>query len=472
VAFETEYAAIPREQCAVSAPSTGVQAAPFRLTWIVVGLVTTVSAILAGIGADARWLAALGREIVRLGHIPDGVPFAAAHSSGWENVPVLAELAFHGLEVALGDRGLVLAQVVAVALCFALVTVDMRRGGAADSPAAGVLLLVAVGSSSALVVARAQLFSLALFPLVVVLLRADARSPSRRIWLLAPIVALWSNLHGSVLVGLAVGAVYLLLSRLRRSPVTALTVLAVSAVAVLATPSFLRTTDYYWGVLHGEAPMRGEGLWAPLSLSSPVDVVFDVVALLLVLAAVHSRPHAWELAVLAALALSSIHTSRTGVWLLLFAATPAACRLTGSRTWRDAPSPRVAAVAAIVIVALLASSLARGPKSSAAGKQLRAEAARAAGTFPVFADDVNAEALALDGHLVWISNPLDAFARREQRTYLDWLAGRPSGDAELAEARVVLVRRGTLPERRLAANPAFREAGRDKDAVLYIRGLR
>ena len=51
----------------------------------------------------------------------------------------------------------------------------------------------------ALLVVRSQLFSLALFPLLVLLLRGEARAPSRRIWLLVPLVALWSNLHGGVL---------------------------------------------------------------------------------------------------------------------------------------------------------------------------------------------------------------------------------------------------------------------------------
>ena len=76
-----------------------------RLTWLAGAFVVSFCGLLASIGAGAHWLAALGREIAQLGDIPAGIPYAAAPSVGWENAPVLGELAFHGLEVALGDRG-------------------------------------------------------------------------------------------------------------------------------------------------------------------------------------------------------------------------------------------------------------------------------------------------------------------------------------------------------------------------------
>ncbi|MER3411471.1 MAG: hypothetical protein C4305_03555, partial [Thermoleophilia bacterium] len=102
---------------------------PYCFTWLAASLVTALAAALAQVGGDARWLAALGAEIVKRGHIPDGVPYAALPSSGWPNVPVLSELAFDGLESALGDRGLVLAQATAAGACLALVALGMRAAG-------------------------------------------------------------------------------------------------------------------------------------------------------------------------------------------------------------------------------------------------------------------------------------------------------------------------------------------------------
>ena len=72
-------------------------------------------------------------------------------------------------------------------------------------------------------------------------------------------------------------------------------------------------------------------------------------------------------------------------------------------------------------------------------------------------------------HQVWIANPLDAFAMSDQRLYLDWLDAVPAGDRLLREGSVVLVARGSPPDRRLAADSSFRCAGADAHARIYVR---
>src|SRR5688572_18644221 len=69
---------------------------PIAGSAIAVAGAVAVASALGAIGADSRWLAALGREILELGQVPDGVPFASAPSSDWPNVLVLAEVSFHG----------------------------------------------------------------------------------------------------------------------------------------------------------------------------------------------------------------------------------------------------------------------------------------------------------------------------------------------------------------------------------------
>ena len=103
--------------------------------------------------------------------------------------------------------------------------------------------MTAFAAAPALLIVRSQLFSLAFFPLLVLLLREEARRPSRRVWLLVPLVALWSNLHGGVLLGIAVAGTYLLLSRARQQPVVAAGVLAGMAIALFATPALAQTAD-------------------------------------------------------------------------------------------------------------------------------------------------------------------------------------------------------------------------------------
>src|SRR5919202_1544073 len=164
-------------------PARGVVVARsvlLRGSWSAVALCfgAAAAAVTATIGPDARWLGALGRVVLERGRIPDGVPCAAAPSGDWPNVPVLAELAFRGLTGALGDRGLLLAQLVAVGVALAMTRREMRRLGATDAGAALALALLVPGALLAFAGIRAQLFSLALFPVVVALLRRGCPGPS------------------------------------------------------------------------------------------------------------------------------------------------------------------------------------------------------------------------------------------------------------------------------------------------------
>ena len=96
----------------------------FGATTVAIAVVVAAVAAVATIGADTRWLGALGKAIVAQRAIPDGVPYAAAPSAGWPNVPVLAELAFDWL-AGLGNRGFVAAQAVAVGGAFMLLASDI-----------------------------------------------------------------------------------------------------------------------------------------------------------------------------------------------------------------------------------------------------------------------------------------------------------------------------------------------------------
>jgi hypothetical protein len=447
----------------------GSRSSPDRLTLAVCCFVTAVCALVAAVGADSAWLAALGGVVTGSWSIPAGVPFAAVSSAGWHNVPVLGEILFHAFHAGLGTRGLVLAQLTAVAICLSLVSLDMRRAGAADAPAALVLLLSAIGAAPALLIARSQLFSLALFPLLVLLLRSEARIPSRRVWLLVPLVALWSNLHGGVLLGVAVAGVYLLLARARREPLEAAGVAGGMVAALFATPALLGTAAYYRGVMSSEAAVHGEGMWQPLSPGALFDVLFVVIAIPLVVLAWRSRPAMWELVALAGLAAAAVHAGRNEVWFVLFVAPLAAKGLSGSRAWRSLVPRWAGSALAVGFAAVAAVGLARAPSAPGASAALLSQAVRAADGTPILADAKNAEQLAVSGDRILIGNPLDAFPKREQRVYLDWLAGRPAGDAEASRVRAVVVTLGSAADRRLARRSDFRRVGRDGQAALYVR---
>jgi hypothetical protein len=377
---------------------------------------------------------------------------------------VLAELAFDGLERGLGDRGLMIAQLLAVALALWVLARDATRDGAGADGVCAALLLAAAGAFPSLAIIRVQLFSLPLFAVLVALLRSEARAPSRRVWLAPALLALWANLHGAVLVGLGVALVYLLLERARGEPATALAAAAACVLALFLTPALTDTVSYYHGVLTNAAARRGFGLWTPLALDAPFDDLAILASLGLAWRWRKAHPRLWEVVVALALALLTLRTSRSAVWLLLFLIAPAARSITG-REWGRLIAPTM-----LVAVVLTAVALIRGPSSDHAERALVARAVSLARGSPVLAPDILAEQVALDGGRVWLGNPLDAFPRGDQEVYLDWLQGRARGAAALTPAtRVVLASRDGATEKLMRRAPAYAAIARTSTTILYVR---
>lgn len=429
-------------------------------------VILAVTALLARIGADAQWLAALGHTIVARHGVPAGVPFASAPSSHWPNPLVLAELAFYGLEHGLGDRGLVVAQLLAVAIAFAALARDALQAGANPDRTATAMLIAALGALSSLAIARVQLFSIALFPVLVLVLRADARRPSRRIWLAVPILALWANLHGAVLVGLLVALAYLALSRFRETPWTAIAVGLAGFAALWATPALLHTASYYHGVLSNVAAQRGAGLWARTSPGEPLDDVAIVCIGALAWRARKSGLAAWEWAVIAGLAVLGAGASRSLVWLLLFLVGPAARSSAPARREWGYLAPLSCAAA----LALTGFAIARGPSTSSYDPPLVARAVALAHGSPVLASDILAERVALDGGRIWLGNPIDAFSHHDQGVYLDWLQGSRAGlRALVPSVHLVLVSRDSASAGVMARAHGFALLAGDRVTLLYAR---
>jgi hypothetical protein len=436
-----------------------------RLRWLIVSATVAACGSLMTIGTDSRWLAALGDAVFRAKRVPQGVPYAAAASGGWHNVPVLGELIFAGLERSLGDYGLILLQVVAVAIALTVVA----RGMPAE--AGIVLVLVPIAALDAFLVVRSQVFSLALFPLLVLLLRREAAERSRRIWLLIPLIALWANLHGGVLIGLAVAGCYLLFDRLRYDRWTPMTVSIASGAAVFATPAVFETAAYYEHVFHNAFLAAHQGLWMRPSARHPFDVAFFACIPVLGFMAIRARPRAWEYAAGAGLALAAVTAARNEVWLVLFVAPAAVRRL------QQLPAPRPPVRRALTLCALLvpAAVLAlaigsRGSTGVGAGRSLRQQAVSAAHGAPILTDPYDAEQLALEGARIVIGNPIDAFTRDDQWMYLHWLQGDEiAADRLASKAGAVLIGKDEPAERPVARNPAFCRAAADERDVLYVR---
>jgi hypothetical protein len=437
-----------------------------------VAAIVATCALFATIGADARWLATLGHVIVSRGRVPAGIPFASAPSGHWTNALVLAELAFNALVQAFGDRGLMLAQLIAVAVAMGVLAKDAFDGGSAPSATARALLVAALGALSSLVIVRVQLFSLALFPILCALLRAESRRPSRRIWLVVPLLALWSNLHGAALLGLAVVVAYALFLEFRRRPLVATGLVIAAPISLLATPALLGTVNYYHGLLTNVAAQRGAGMWGPLSLSQPFDVIMIVAAAVLAFSWHRRRPPLWEMVVTIALAALTVKADRDGVWLMFFLAPQAA------RAWRVAtPAPTstrswggLIATGTVAAIAVVCFAVGRGPVAGGADPQLVTRAIALAHSSPVLAINGIDEQVAAAGGRIWAGDPIDAFSHTAQSEYLDFVAGTPDGRRALVPSvTVVLVTHGSPAQKLMARTPAFVADGGTSSVNLYLR---
>ena len=169
---------------------------------------------------------------------------------------------------------------------------------------------------TALVIVRAQTYSLAMFAVLVALVMSQARRPDRRIWWVVPVVVLWANMHGAVLLGVCVLGAYLLFDRLRIRPWENVAVGSASLLAVCVTPQLWKTPNYYISVFNNVSAQRGEGLWARPSLSSPFDVLMLLVGAVMLVAVWRRRRGVWEYVALIGLCLATASAARHGVWLL------------------------------------------------------------------------------------------------------------------------------------------------------------
>ena len=405
----------------------------------VVAATAALAASLAIIGGDALWLVPLGHDVAH-GHLPGSISFASAPTSGWHDVPALAELVFWALYRVLGgDRGLLVAQIVGAAVAFGA----LARGLGREATGGAVLVVSAIvlaGMTPAIVIVSGSVFSLALFPVLLALLESETRTPSRRVWLAVPLLTLWGNLHGAVLVGWSLLACYLAFERSRRERGLSALVLGAGTLALFANPTLWRTPLYYRGVFESQLARHGEGLWAPLGTSG-LDILLAAVVFVLVgLALAFRGPvRLWEGVALIGLVGATVHIARNGTWLLFVLAYPAARALR-----LPSPKPRLLGLAVAIIGAGALAGVARGPLDP--GSRALAQFVARTGK-PVLATALLGQQVAASGGRVWVENPIDAFRQSDQRLYLDWLSGKPSGAAAVPHAAFVLVNAGSRAAR-------------------------
>jgi hypothetical protein len=147
------------------------------------------------------WLTLLsGREVAQ-----HGLP-AADHLTvwtrevRWTDQQWLAQLAFYGLYVLGGVRAVLLTHVVVLAATATVGLIAARRLGASQASVA-VAGIASLGVAPWALQMRSQTFAQVLFVAVLWLLAADSRSPGRRVFFVLPLLVVWANVHGTVVLG-------------------------------------------------------------------------------------------------------------------------------------------------------------------------------------------------------------------------------------------------------------------------------
>ena len=144
-----------------------------------------------------------------------------------------------------------------------------------------------------------------------------------------PLLAVWGNLHGGVLVGVALTGCYLLaVTSAPRAAHRRASSGSRRCRAVWLNPALLRTGAYYVGVLSNEAARRGTEMWGRPDLGSPFDLLMILAAVVLGgLALRWARMRPWEVVATLGMAVATAMSARHGMWLLMFLIGPAAVGL-------------------------------------------------------------------------------------------------------------------------------------------------
>jgi hypothetical protein len=274
------------------------------------------------------WLTLVsGREVVEHG-LPGADRLTVwTLGSSWVDQQWGAQVVFYGVFLAGGIKLVMFVHALVLAASFALGLAAARHRGASPKAVALVGAVTMFMAPWALQM-RAQTLSSVLFVLVLWLLVADARAPSRRVYLVLPLLVVWANVHGTVVLAVLLvvlrGLVAALEGALGRRPepwkARSAMLVALAPVSLVASPYSLELVGYYRQLLLNPMLHWFIDEWGASEPSQKTALFYLLAFATVWLVARHgSRLTLFERAALVVTLLSAVTAIRSIVWFALTA---------------------------------------------------------------------------------------------------------------------------------------------------------
>jgi hypothetical protein len=322
-----------------------------------------IAVSLPGGDPDTYWHLASGKWMVEHGQLLRADVFSNTVSGAPYSVGEwLGELGIYGAYVLGGWAGIALLRATLIAVgAFFITRVALR---AAPAPFALAITAVALALSEITWTDRPQLFTFALFPLLLELLMAARAGRTRLLVVVPPLILLWTNLHGGYALGLALVAIFAaeaVLTHRNAVPFAAAAVIGLAA-------SFVDPGSLGLGAAaaHATSPPRFIVEEAPPDVLRPAGFVFALFGLVTLALALARGGTLLDALLLVPLFWLGLSAQRHMPYFAL-AATPYIAGGISELWWRWRPASRFALPRPVIVgvgaglVAMVAASVATAP---------------------------------------------------------------------------------------------------------------
>ena len=300
-----------------------LETSPFPILLVSLVGIVLLTVFAPSIVVGDTWLTLMaGREVVDHGLPKTEAVTLLGQGATWTDQQWLAQVVFYAAHGLAGMRAVVLVGIALVLLALGLATSTARTSGATSRSTFLVGFLAVVAGPWGWTL-RAQTTALPLFAGTLwLLVDASRRGVRRRTLLALPLLVLWANLHGSVVLGAALttllGVTELVRTRRLAWPPIALAALA--PLCVLASPYGWKLVAYY-DLMLVEAPFADilrEWQWSRPDATTALFWLLAVVAVaLLATRRGRSRLTTYELIVLAVTFVGAVQAVRGVIWFAL-----------------------------------------------------------------------------------------------------------------------------------------------------------